>query len=88
MKEHMYMHKFSYDKYLNAYEMDKFLVDFVNDPNVQSQMRVLSPQDTWGKMGKVARLDYEEIQTTVTSMHFFDRLKEQGTLKVMDDQNV
>ena len=40
MQEHMYLKRFSYDQYLNPLQIDDFLLQFFNNPNVNPHMRV------------------------------------------------
>lgn len=84
MQDHMYLHKFSYDQFMQHYQIEAFLLDFFNDAHVQGALRVLGTQDRWGKLGKVTSVSTEETLHTVTSLSFFDRLKSQGTYLFFD----
>ncbi|KAJ3033366.1 hypothetical protein HDV00_006474 [Rhizophlyctis rosea] len=76
MNEHMYLKRFTYDKPVPEYDMDTFLLDFFNDPNVNPHLRVLGTMDRWGTMGKVTSIQKEKTAHTVTSLSFFDKLTE------------
>ena len=40
MQDHCYLKKFSYDRFLEKYEIDSFILDFFNDPNVNAHVKV------------------------------------------------
>ncbi|KAJ3284669.1 hypothetical protein HK104_009823 [Borealophlyctis nickersoniae] len=80
MQDHAYMARFTYDRAPRAYEMDSFLLDFFNDPNVNPRLKVLGTMDRWGRMGTVSGMDKEETVHTVTSLDFFDKLYERDDI--------
>jgi hypothetical protein len=72
MQDHIYIKRFTYDQYFQPYEIDQFLLDLFNqNPHIQ----VLCPQDRWGTLGHVTRIEKEETLHTITSLAFFNRLK-------------
>jgi hypothetical protein len=72
MQDHVYLKRFTYDQYFQNYEIDQFLLDlFHQNPHIQ----VLCPQDRWGTLGKVTKIEKEETLHTITSLSFFNRLK-------------
>ena len=81
MQEHLYLKRFSYDQFLQAYQVDRFLVDFFNDPNVQPLLQVLCSGERWGRLGKVDSIQKEELNHSITSLDFFDRLKDHGIVR-------
>ncbi|KAI9207555.1 uncharacterized protein BJ171DRAFT_277520 [Polychytrium aggregatum] len=81
MRDHCYLKRFSYDRFLQPYEMDQFLLEFFNDGNVQPHIRVLSTMDRWGTLGKVTKVHKQTCNHTVVTLSFFDRLYEHGIVR-------
>ncbi len=79
MQDHMYLAKFSYDQFFQPYQIETFLYDFLNDAQVQGRLKALGQNDSWGRLGSVTRIEKEEMAHSVTSLDFFDRLKDHGT---------
>ncbi|KAJ3413225.1 hypothetical protein HDV05_008285 [Chytridiales sp. JEL 0842] len=59
---------------LGPLEIEDFILDFFNDPNVNPQLKVMGTMDRWGSMGKVTKVEKVKTLHTVTSLSFFDRL--------------
>ena len=78
MKDHTYLLRFTYDSFFQPHDIDAFVKDFFNDPNVNGYIRVLGTLDRWGTIGKVAGVKKEETMHSVTSLSFFDRLYQHG----------
>ncbi len=78
MQDHIQLVKFSYDQFFQPYQIDAFLVDFLNDARVQGVFKVLGSGDSWGRLGRVTKINKEEMEHSVTSLDFFDRLQDQG----------
>lgn len=72
MQDHCYIKRFTFDQPFHSYNIDQFLVDFFNN---NPWIKVLSPGDRWGTLGKVTHVQKEETLHSVTSLSFFDRLK-------------
>lgn len=72
---------FSYDQLFQAYQKDKFVLDFFQDPAVVSSLQVVS-SNSWGPLGiRPSSVTAEIVSCAVTSMDFFDRLQEQGIVR-------
>lgn len=79
---HSYIKKFTYDQYLQPYQIDDFLMClFSNNPHIQ----VLGSSDKWGTLGKVQKVDAEKLALSVTSLDFFDTLKEHDIVRENGD---
>ncbi|KAI9326318.1 hypothetical protein BDR26DRAFT_1013427 [Obelidium mucronatum] len=74
MQDHCYLKRFGFDRKLNAYEIDEFILDLFNNGNVNAHLKVLGTKDRWGTLGRVSRVEKEETLHSVTSLTFFDRL--------------
>ncbi|KAJ3349479.1 hypothetical protein HDU83_000544 [Entophlyctis luteolus] len=74
MKDHLYLKRFAFDQKLNEWDLDRFVLEFFNNPNVNPHLRVLGTKDRWGTLGKVNSVEKEETLHSVTSLTFFDRL--------------
>ncbi|CAH3034127.1 unnamed protein product [Porites lobata] len=73
---------FSYDQLFQAYQKDKFVLDFFQDPAVVSSLQVVSSNDNWGPLNiKPSSVMAELVSCSVTSMEFFDRLQDQGIVR-------
>ncbi|XP_068687244.1 cilia- and flagella-associated protein 300-like isoform X2 [Montipora foliosa] len=73
---------FSYDQLFRAYQKDKFVLDFFQDPAVISSLQLVSSTNTWAPLNvKVSSITAKVISCSVTSMGFFDRLQEQGIIR-------
>jgi len=76
--KHMYFQKFNYDPYLPAYQVNSFLNQFFQDPNVTASLKVVSKDDTWNPLGVLSPEDFVSIKLNKSATHlsFFDRLTE------------
>ncbi|KAJ3258789.1 hypothetical protein HDU77_002156 [Chytriomyces hyalinus] len=74
MQDHCYLKRFGFDKAVQPYEFDEFLLDFFNDGVANAHIQVLGTKDRWGHLGKVSQVDKEETLHSITSLTFFDRL--------------
>ncbi|KAI9324690.1 hypothetical protein DFJ73DRAFT_232367 [Zopfochytrium polystomum] len=88
MTDHCYMKTFSYNRFLENYETEKFILDFFNDPDVNPNLPVLGTKDRWSTLGKVKSVTKEACKHTVTSLAFFDRLQTNGVLRSTSSQNI
>ena len=82
MQDHTYLERFTYDSFFQPHDIDAFVLDFFNDPNVNGFIRVLGSQDRWGTIGRVSAVEKEETLHSVTSLSFFDRLYEHGQFSI------
>ncbi|KAJ3009783.1 UNVERIFIED_CONTAM: hypothetical protein HDU68_002499 [Siphonaria sp. JEL0065] len=74
MQDHCYLKRFGFDRKLNPYEIDEFILNLFNDGNVNGHLKVLGTMDRWGTLGRVTSVEKEETLHSVTSLTFFDRL--------------
>uniref|UniRef100_UPI00398E5F6D cilia- and flagella-associated protein 300-like isoform X2 n=1 Tax=Pristiophorus japonicus TaxID=55135 RepID=UPI00398E5F6D len=67
---------FSFDEYFQAYDKDKFVLAFFQDPNVVTNLKVVSPFSCeWTTLGtEVKKIEAEEVPCKQLSMLFFDCL--------------
>lgn len=72
MQDHCYIKRFTFDQPFQSYNAEQFLLDFFNN---NPFIKVLSTGDRWGTLGKVVSIQKEETRHSVTSLSFFDRLK-------------
>ncbi|XP_069505776.1 cilia- and flagella-associated protein 300 [Ambystoma mexicanum] len=74
---------FGYDQYFQAYQKDEFVQAFFKDPNVTSNLKVLSASSgQWMKLGEsVKKAEAVSVPCTQVSMSFFDRLYTEGVVK-------
>ncbi|KAH9247712.1 hypothetical protein BASA83_000057 [Batrachochytrium salamandrivorans] len=78
MQEHCYIKRFTFDQYLESYNIDMFLHDFFNcNPHI----KVLGSMDRWGTLGTVTSVAKEATSHSITSLDFFDRLEEHGVVR-------
>eukprot|EP00048_Salpingoeca_helianthica_P009177 m.131669 g.131669 ORF g.131669 m.131669 type:complete len:259 (-) comp14796_c3_seq1:39-815(-) len=85
MAETLKFYKFRFDQPFAAFDKEKFLKDFFNDPAVLSALQVQkSVSGAWGALGsagQATRVVAEDVPCTYTSMEFFDRLYDCGVLR-------
>ncbi|XP_053564561.1 cilia- and flagella-associated protein 300 [Bombina bombina] len=74
---------FCYDQYFQPYQKDDFVLAFFQDPNVVSQLKVLSSTTgRWIQLGsKVKQVEAKEIPCTLLSMSVFDCLYTEGIVR-------
>ncbi|XP_078529147.1 cilia- and flagella-associated protein 300 [Lissotriton helveticus] len=74
---------FGYDQYFQAYEKDEFAEAFFKDPNVTSNLKLLSSTaGQWMTLGAIVKkVEAKGVPCTQVSMSFFDRLFTEGIVK-------
>ncbi|CAG5136599.1 unnamed protein product, partial [Candidula unifasciata] len=66
---------FTFDQGFQAYEKDKFALDFFRDPNVVSKLETDSNQGQTAVLGtKAKRVVVTSVPCTILSMAFFDKI--------------
>ncbi|KAG4087784.1 hypothetical protein H8356DRAFT_1010305 [Neocallimastix lanati (nom. inval.)] len=81
LEGHTYVERFSYDEYFQSYQIEDFLQNFFNNPEVRSVLKVYSSMDKWGHLGEVKNIQFEELNKTATSLDFFDKLEQNGIIR-------
>lgn len=78
MKDYLNAQLFVFDQPFQSYEHKTLLNDFMSDPAVFSNLQIRT-SNSWTILGqKAASVDWDVVPCTVTSLDFFDRLKENG----------
>ncbi|XP_070607760.1 cilia- and flagella-associated protein 300 isoform X1 [Erythrolamprus reginae] len=73
---------FSFDQNFKGYQRDDFLMAFLNHPEVNSNLKLLSSSGRWTTLNtKVKKVDAKNILCTQVSMSFFDRLYCEGLVR-------
>ncbi|XP_053313861.1 cilia- and flagella-associated protein 300 [Spea bombifrons] len=74
---------FRYDQYFQPYQKDDFLLAFFQDPNVVSQLKLISDSSgQWRTLdAEVKKVEAEEIPCHQLSMAFFDPLYAEGIVR-------
>merc|ERR1712146_25043 len=76
LDQHAQLVKFSFDQPFERFYAEDFIRDFFSDPAVQQQFRVLDSHGEWrAGPGAPSPVSYEQLNTTITNLKFFDRLK-------------
>ncbi|XP_029458265.1 cilia- and flagella-associated protein 300-like isoform X2 [Rhinatrema bivittatum] len=72
----MTIQAFSFDQYFQAYQKNDFVLAFFKDPNVISNLKILSVSSgQWMTLGtEVKKVEAKDVPCTQISMSFFDRL--------------
>jgi hypothetical protein len=90
MRDAMYIEKFTFDAHLAGWEVRAFVAAFFAEPQVTGHLRVLGRGGGWGRMPVASSsaaggepkpeqgVGLEEMEHTVTSLAFFDRISEGG----------
>ncbi|KAM8975358.1 cilia- and flagella-associated protein 300 [Pelodytes ibericus] len=67
---------FRYDQYFQSYQMNDFVLDFFQDPNVVSELKLISDSPgQWRTLGsEVIKSEVEQIPCSHLSMSLFDPL--------------
>ncbi|CAL1533994.1 unnamed protein product [Lymnaea stagnalis] len=93
MRNRMKIKMFTFDQYFQSYEINKFALDFFRDPNVISNVQVMTDSGTNTTLGsKPSRVEVKVVPCTVLSMSFFDKLmdgeiaRESGEIKKCYDE--
>ena len=83
MHDQMNLQMFTYNKHFQQYQKDDFVMDFITDPCVQSNLQILSSNFSWTPLGvsKVAKVDVLSVPCKIVSMDFFNRLFRQGLVR-------
>lgn len=76
MLENMYVKRFHYDQVLREQydNMEMFIKEFVNSPNVNPWIKVKAGSNGWATLGKVNGVKLERVKHTATSMDLFDSI--------------
>ncbi|XP_043360126.1 transcriptional coactivator YAP1 isoform X7 [Dermochelys coriacea] len=73
---------FSFDQHFKAYQKDEFVKAFFNDPNVSTNLKLLTASGQWTTLGtKVKKTEAMVIPCTQVSMSFFDQLYSEGVVR-------
>ncbi|XP_061194760.1 cilia- and flagella-associated protein 300-like [Saccostrea echinata] len=81
MKGRICAQMFSFDQPFQSYQKDDFAKDFMKDPNVISNLRMISG-DKWTVVGIAATsVTAEVVPCSVLSMTLFDRLTDKGVVR-------
>nr|XP_034329317.1 cilia- and flagella-associated protein 300-like [Crassostrea gigas] len=81
MKGRLCVQMFSFDQPFQPYQKDDFAKNFMKDPNVISNLRMISG-DKWTVVGIPATsVTAEPVPCSVLSMTFFDRLTENNVVR-------
>lgn len=72
MQNNCFIKRFSYDQHFQEYQIDSFVLDFFNN---NPFIKVLCEGGKWGSLGKVQQVQKECTNHSVTSLSFFNRLK-------------
>lgn len=70
--------KFSFDGLFQSYMKNKFAEDFFNNDEVLKSVQMMSYSGGWGPLPKPDSVVIEDLDCSVTSMTFFDTIKEEG----------
>uniref|UniRef100_H2ZFX6 Cilia- and flagella-associated protein 300 n=1 Tax=Ciona savignyi TaxID=51511 RepID=H2ZFX6_CIOSA len=81
LKDRIRAWKFSFDKGFQHYKKEQFIQDFFKDENVLANIQVMSATGGWGSLASAHEVSSEELNCTVTSLNFFDKLKEEGIVR-------
>ncbi|XP_030055220.1 cilia- and flagella-associated protein 300 [Microcaecilia unicolor] len=79
----MAVQAFSFDQYFQAYQKDDFVLAFFKDPNVISNLKLLSYSPVkWMTLGTdVKKVEAKHVPCKQISMSFFDRLYSEEIVK-------
>lgn len=76
LDQHAQVLKFRFDQPFERFKAEDFIRDLFSDPAVQSRLRVLNKYGEWtAGPGAPSAVEYEQLNTTVTSLSVFDCLK-------------
>lgn len=65
---------FRFDQAFKPQQLDAFLLDFFNDPEVQEHAPVALPGGNWGQLGKATAVKKERLAATLLRLDLFDQL--------------
>ena len=57
-------------------DVEKFVVDFFNDKQVRANFQVAASRGRTSLLGHAKSASFEKLKTRITSMKFFDRLRD------------
>ncbi|XP_075775406.1 cilia- and flagella-associated protein 300 isoform X2 [Pelodiscus sinensis] len=73
---------FSFDQLFKVYQKDEFVKAFFSDPNVSTNLKLLTASGQWTTLGtKVKKIEAIVVPCTQVSMSFFDRLYSEGLVR-------
>ncbi|XP_042316648.1 cilia- and flagella-associated protein 300 [Sceloporus undulatus] len=73
---------FSFDQNFKGYQRDDFIMDFLNHPEVNRNLKLLSSSGQWTTLDiNVRKVEVEALLCTQVSMSFFDRLYCEGVIR-------
>ncbi|XP_054829127.1 cilia- and flagella-associated protein 300 isoform X2 [Eublepharis macularius] len=73
---------FSFDQNFKGYQQEDFLMGFFNDPDVNTNLKMLSSSGQWTTLNtSVKKVEVKNILCTKVSMSFFDRLYCEGVVR-------
>ncbi|XP_034971797.2 cilia- and flagella-associated protein 300 [Zootoca vivipara] len=73
---------FSFDQNFRGYQRDDFIMAFFNHPDVNSNLKLISPSGQWTTLDtSVRKIDVKNILCKQVSMSFFDRLYCKGVVR-------
>ncbi|XP_046326576.2 cilia- and flagella-associated protein 300-like [Haliotis rufescens] len=77
MKGRIKLQMYSFDQPFQAYQKERFVQDFMNDPEILSTLQTVSATCRWSPVGIPAKsVKVKAVPCSVLSMSFFDRLYE------------
>ena len=72
---------FRFDQAFKPQQLDAFLLDFFNDPEVQEHAPVALPGGSWGSLGKTTAVKKERLAATLLRLDLFDQLEANGIVR-------
>ncbi|XP_019337572.1 cilia- and flagella-associated protein 300 isoform X1 [Alligator mississippiensis] len=73
---------FGFDQCFERPRREHFVLDFFNDPNVNSNLKLLSGSGEWTTLGtNMKNIEATVVPCTQVSMSFFDRLYTEGVVR-------
>jgi len=76
LDQHANMLKFRFDQPFERLNAADFIRDFFSDPTVAASFKVVDSSGRWQEgPGAPSAVEYQQLNTTITSMSFFDLLK-------------
>ncbi|XP_064615607.1 cilia- and flagella-associated protein 300-like isoform X2 [Liolophura sinensis] len=82
MKDRICVQTFSFDQPFQAYQKKDFVLDFMKDPTVLANLRLLTSSGKWQSVGTAATsVKIEDMNCSVLSLSFFDRLYQTNVVR-------
>ena len=72
---------FRFDQAFKPEQLDAFLLDFFNDPEVQEHAPIALSGGSWGRLGKASAVKKERLASTLLRLDLFDQLEEAGIVR-------